>query len=130
MGVVSESASADAFSEDYYALYKVFKKSGPGPKNGEQYGAPFKEEDWADDNVVDFNVKSAQLEAPKAVTNTFTDQPQPLPVVNAFSNQLQPLFDDEIDEIFKGAFDIQPVLDQQHVNGYANFPQPLTEVFP
>ncbi|GLT29841.1 hypothetical protein SLA2020_046820 [Shorea laevis] len=35
--------------KDYYALYKVFKKSGPGPKNGEQYGAPFREEDWADD---------------------------------------------------------------------------------
>ncbi|KAA8537983.1 hypothetical protein F0562_027437 [Nyssa sinensis] len=34
--------------QDYYALYKVFKKSGPGPKNGEQYGAPFKEEDWED----------------------------------------------------------------------------------
>ena len=35
--------------QDYYALYKVYKKSGAGPKNGEQYGAPFKEEDWADD---------------------------------------------------------------------------------
>lgn len=33
---------------DYYALYKVFKKSGAGPKNGEQYGAPFKEEEWDD----------------------------------------------------------------------------------
>ncbi|XP_060173197.1 NAC domain-containing protein 17-like [Lycium barbarum] len=33
---------------EYYALYKVFKKSGPGPKNGEQYGAPFREEDWAE----------------------------------------------------------------------------------
>ncbi|GAB4845208.1 hypothetical protein Ancab_038619 [Ancistrocladus abbreviatus] len=32
--------------QDYYALYKVYKKSGPGPKNGEQYGAPFREEDW------------------------------------------------------------------------------------
>ncbi|KAE8685676.1 NAC domain-containing protein 17 [Hibiscus syriacus] len=28
---------------DYYALYKLYKKSGAGPKNGEQYGAPFKE---------------------------------------------------------------------------------------
>lgn len=37
------------FLQEYYALYKVFKKSGPGPKNGEQYGAPFREEDWADD---------------------------------------------------------------------------------
>ncbi|GAB2290429.1 hypothetical protein Dimus_024707 [Dionaea muscipula] len=35
--------------QDYYALCKVYKKSGPGPKNGEQYGALFKEEDWADD---------------------------------------------------------------------------------
>ncbi|XP_051118352.1 NAC domain-containing protein 17-like isoform X2 [Andrographis paniculata] len=40
--------------EGYYALYKAYKKSGPGPKNGEQYGAPFVEEDWAedDDNVL------------------------------------------------------------------------------
>ncbi|KAL0392304.1 UNVERIFIED_CONTAM: NAC domain-containing protein 17 [Sesamum radiatum] len=36
---------------EYYALYKVYKKSGPGPKNGEQYGAPFREEDWADDEI-------------------------------------------------------------------------------
>ncbi|MCD7470252.1 hypothetical protein HAX54_009972 [Datura stramonium] len=36
-------------AHDYYALYKVFKKSGLGPKNGEQYGAPFREEEWADD---------------------------------------------------------------------------------
>eukprot|EP01018_Ginkgo_biloba_P028936 Gb_22607 [translate_table: standard] len=26
--------------QDAYALCRVFKKSGPGPKNGEQYGAP------------------------------------------------------------------------------------------
>ncbi|KAF3338723.1 NAC domain-containing protein 17 [Carex littledalei] len=40
---------------DSYALYKLFKKSGSGPKNGEQYGAPFREEDWedeADDNAL------------------------------------------------------------------------------
>ncbi|KAM1686406.1 hypothetical protein FF1_034235 [Malus domestica] len=35
--------------QQYYALYKAYKKSGPGPKNGEQYGAPFREEDWVDD---------------------------------------------------------------------------------
>ncbi|CAH9085401.1 unnamed protein product [Cuscuta europaea] len=39
-------------SQDYYVLYKVFKKSGPGPKIGEEYGAPFKEEDWADDECL------------------------------------------------------------------------------
>ncbi|XWS21837.1 hypothetical protein CRYUN_Cryun30bG0089800 [Craigia yunnanensis] len=35
--------------KEYCALYKVYKKSGPGPKNGEQYGAPFKEETWDDE---------------------------------------------------------------------------------
>ncbi|XP_010543151.1 PREDICTED: NAC domain-containing protein 17-like [Tarenaya hassleriana] len=37
-------------AKDYYALYKLYKKSGAGPKNGEQYGAPFQEEEWADDD--------------------------------------------------------------------------------
>ncbi|WOL12386.1 NAC domain-containing protein [Canna indica] len=37
--------------QDYYALYKVFRKSGPGPKNGEQYGAPFREEEWDEEEV-------------------------------------------------------------------------------
>lgn len=71
--------------QDYYALYKVYKKSGAGPKNGEHYGAPFKEEDWADDEfqcvngmftpeipvkkhnevtLVDNFIQSAQLEPP------------------------------------------------------------------
>ncbi|KAL8491435.1 hypothetical protein ACS0TY_023166 [Phlomoides rotata] len=35
-------------AKEHYALYK---KSGPGPKNGEQYGALFREEDWSDDEV-------------------------------------------------------------------------------
>nr|AAM34769.1 nam-like protein 6 [Petunia x hybrida] len=39
-------------AHDYYALYKVFKKSGAGPKNGEQYGAPFREEDWDNDECL------------------------------------------------------------------------------
>lgn len=33
-------------AQDSYVLCRVFQKSGPGPKNGEQYGAPFREEDW------------------------------------------------------------------------------------
>ncbi|KAK8587672.1 hypothetical protein V6N13_086654 [Hibiscus sabdariffa] len=35
--------------QDSYMLYVVFKKDGVGPKNGAQYGAPFKEDDWSDD---------------------------------------------------------------------------------
>lgn len=35
-------------------LCRVFQKSGTGPKNGEQYGAPFIEEEWEDDDVAAF----------------------------------------------------------------------------
>ncbi|KAJ9177808.1 hypothetical protein P3X46_012980 [Hevea brasiliensis] len=38
------------FAQDAYVICSVFKKDGPGPKNGAQYGAPFKEEDWDDDD--------------------------------------------------------------------------------
>ncbi|MQL96351.1 hypothetical protein Taro_029033 [Colocasia esculenta] len=41
--------------QDSYALYKVYQKGGPGPRNGEQYGAPFQEE-WTDDDPIDDNV--------------------------------------------------------------------------
>lgn len=35
--------------KDAYVLCRIFQKSGTGPKNGEQYGAPFIEEEWEDD---------------------------------------------------------------------------------
>ncbi|OMO57145.1 No apical meristem (NAM) protein [Corchorus capsularis] len=37
-------------SQDTYVLCAVFKKDGVGPRNGAQYGAPFKEEEWSDDD--------------------------------------------------------------------------------
>ncbi|KAL4565920.1 hypothetical protein LXL04_030026 [Taraxacum kok-saghyz] len=42
-------------TQEHYVLYKIFKKSGPGPKNGEQYGAPFVEEEWSDDDCLDLD---------------------------------------------------------------------------
>lgn len=38
--------------QDAFVLCRIFQKSGTGPKNGEQYGAPFVEEEWDDDEVV------------------------------------------------------------------------------
>ncbi|EYU39671.1 hypothetical protein ABFS82_06G183400 [Erythranthe guttata] len=35
--------------QDAFVLCRVFQKSGSGPKNGEQYGAPFMEEEWEDE---------------------------------------------------------------------------------
>ncbi|KAK6136131.1 hypothetical protein DH2020_030104 [Rehmannia glutinosa] len=37
--------------QDAFVLCRVFQKSGTGPKNGEQYGAPFVEEDWEEDEL-------------------------------------------------------------------------------
>lgn len=39
------------WKKDAFVLCRVFQKSGSGPKNGEQYGAPFVEEEWLDDEL-------------------------------------------------------------------------------
>ncbi|KAF5197854.1 Nac domain [Thalictrum thalictroides] len=49
--LVDEELSQTGIAQDAFVLCRVFRKSGPGPKNGEQYGAPFLEEEW-DDNLV------------------------------------------------------------------------------
>ncbi|KAG1328150.1 protein CUP-SHAPED COTYLEDON 3 [Cocos nucifera] len=59
------------YSLDAYVLCKIFQKSGPGPKLGEQYGAPFNEEDWEDDLIVDNAVSFPCAPSPKPLD----DQP-------------------------------------------------------
>ncbi|KAI3917175.1 hypothetical protein MKX01_003624 [Papaver californicum] len=39
-------------TKDAFVLCRIFQKSGTGPKNGEQYGAPFIEEEWDEDVTV------------------------------------------------------------------------------
>nr|QSD99865.1 NAC family transcription factor [Melilotus albus] len=39
-------------AQNSYVVCKVFQKEGRGPKNGAQYGRPFNEEDWSDDDEV------------------------------------------------------------------------------
>ncbi|KAI9098482.1 hypothetical protein K1719_025107 [Acacia pycnantha] len=103
--------------KDYFALYKLYKKSGPGPKNGEQYGAPFNEEEWADDDFVDCNVKSADCEVP-------TQQHDVVPCVDTsnVNGPEQPLLDDEIEEIMKKLMDDESLLEQQNVNSNSAIP--------
>ncbi|CAN6476785.1 unnamed protein product [Victoria cruziana] len=48
-------------STDAYVICRIFQKSGPGPKNGEQYGAPFIEEEWEDDEVFDSEMPFALM---------------------------------------------------------------------
>jgi hypothetical protein len=84
------------FSKDAYVLCKIFKKSGLGPRIGEQYGAPFDENEWENLDVgtslFSFTpssvVEDPQLE--RSVLATATDiQEPPVP-----SQQSVPFSDD------------------------------------
>ncbi|XP_008779162.2 NAC domain-containing protein 53-like [Phoenix dactylifera] len=76
--------------QDTYVVCRIFKKNGPGPQNGAQYGAPFNEEEWEeeDDNMImlredgddDFNDAREQeqesLHINDFVRNQYTDNQQ------------------------------------------------------
>ncbi|CAH8281823.1 unnamed protein product [Eruca vesicaria subsp. sativa] len=60
--------------QDTYVLCVLFKKDGPGPRNGAQYGAPFKEEDWSEEEhqltgVAATNNAAIFLHGPNAETS-------------------------------------------------------------
>ncbi|KAK6938224.1 NAC domain [Dillenia turbinata] len=106
--------------QDYYVLYKVYKKSGSGPKNGEQYGAPFREEDWADEECAVANCTSTDEGYPSNVVN------DALPVnkgQDVGDNQLQPLDFDELLRRLITVDEHEPI--QISVNDYIH---PLPEV--
>ncbi|XP_059307593.1 NAC domain-containing protein 53-like isoform X4 [Lycium ferocissimum] len=49
--LIDEELDRAGIPQDAFVLCRVFQKSGAGPKNGEQYGAPFIEEEWEDDEL-------------------------------------------------------------------------------
>ncbi|MCD7451309.1 hypothetical protein HAX54_010928 [Datura stramonium] len=49
--LIDEELDRAGIRQDAFVLCRVFQKSGAGPKNGEQYGAPFIEEEWEDDEL-------------------------------------------------------------------------------
>lgn len=64
--------------QDACVLCKIFQKSGPGPKIGEQYGAPFNEDDWNEANgelsSFAFSVPPCALESSNGRLNTAGQQ--------------------------------------------------------
>nr|DAD48795.1 TPA_asm: hypothetical protein HUJ06_018732 [Nelumbo nucifera] len=50
--LVDEELELAGVLQDAYVLCRIFQKSGSGPKNGEQYGAPFIEEEWDENENV------------------------------------------------------------------------------
>ncbi|XP_006660391.1 uncharacterized protein LOC102710047 [Oryza brachyantha] len=41
--------ASTAIPQDSFVVCRIFQKAGPGPQNGAQYGAPFVEEEWEED---------------------------------------------------------------------------------
>ncbi|KAL1187834.1 NAC domain-containing protein 53 [Cardamine amara subsp. amara] len=52
--LVYEDLEKTGVQQDAYVLCRIFQKSGSGPKNGEQYGAPFVEEEWEEEDDMTF----------------------------------------------------------------------------
>ncbi|CAH2054196.1 unnamed protein product [Thlaspi arvense] len=52
--LVDEELEKAGVQQDAYVLCRIFYKSGTGPKNGEQYGAPFVEEEWEEEDDMTF----------------------------------------------------------------------------
>lgn len=99
--------------QDAFVICKIFEKSGMGPKIGEQYGAPFKEEDWEDDadleaSVAAFPFLPCQQPAvqssndnnistsipdhiPRSVAATTITEPVPAPVAATTITELVPV---------------------------------------
>ncbi|CAN6218207.1 unnamed protein product [Urochloa humidicola] len=67
--LLTDALPPSAQGRESYALYKLFQKSGAGPKNGEQYGAPFREEDWLDDDEEGVTADAAANSVPSSSNN-------------------------------------------------------------
>ncbi|CAD6265097.1 unnamed protein product [Miscanthus lutarioriparius] len=46
-----EGDDAAGIPQDSFVVCRIFQKAGPGPQNGAQYGAPFVEEEWEEDDA-------------------------------------------------------------------------------
>ncbi|CAN8298824.1 unnamed protein product [Cochlearia groenlandica] len=70
--------------QDTYVVCVLFKKDGLGPRNGAQYGAPFKEEEWSDEEQLNavpvtnnpINHQGPNKETSPAVASTSSHDPK------------------------------------------------------
>ncbi|KAE8673925.1 NAC domain-containing protein 53 [Hibiscus syriacus] len=85
--------------DDGYVLCVLFNKDGKGPKNGAQYGAPFKEDDWTDDD--DSPSPVSVPEAADGGTSYFTDDLSADPTTSDCP-QIPPVADAMVEEISCG----------------------------
>lgn len=91
--LVDKDISSSDVKLDNCVLCKIFKKSGAGPKIGEQYGAPFNEEEWNDLN----GAPSVPHSAPGSSNGVLNSAGQQLPVSDDGEVSLSPLSENNVE---------------------------------
>jgi hypothetical protein len=61
--LTDEDLAKSGIVQDAFVLCRVFRKSGSGPKNGEQYGAPFVEAEWENEEEEELAILSKDQSA-------------------------------------------------------------------
>ncbi|XP_062005499.1 NAC domain-containing protein 82-like [Rosa rugosa] len=106
--------------QDSYVLCMVFQKDGIGPRSNKQYGAPFKEEDWTDDEVETDVVPYVNMSEPNLVhANMHEPEPDPDQVL-VNSNITEP---DLVYGNLPDPYLVHPNMPQSDL-GCANMPEP------
>ncbi|WCJ34947.1 NAC domain containing protein 82 [Euphorbia peplus] len=82
--------------QDSYVLCSVFEKDGPGPRNGAQYGAPFNEEEWDDDDVGEVNGVDVVSCAIMAAALRPTNQSHAVALPSTTSNSVAEVPDNQV----------------------------------
>ncbi|KAJ4966997.1 hypothetical protein NE237_018846 [Protea cynaroides] len=118
-----ENRVAAPVIQDEYVLCKIFEKSGPGPKNGEQYGAPYREEDWEDDDISN-SLASSSVPDPGSSSLALAEEHTPLREDNDIVSPLA-VFDKDDGDLISNpnngneSMDKSNVDENSHLDGYA-----------
>uniref|UniRef100_A0A0E0GF16 NAC domain-containing protein n=1 Tax=Oryza nivara TaxID=4536 RepID=A0A0E0GF16_ORYNI len=72
-------------TQDLHVVCRIFQKNGSGPQNGAQYGAPYLEEDWEEEDDAIENMPASGAFAEMAATQEY--QPEITPVKAQGSNE-------------------------------------------
>ncbi|KAF8075429.1 hypothetical protein N665_1094s0010 [Sinapis alba] len=120
-----------AAPQDAFVLCRIFQKSGTGPKNGEQYGAPYLEEEWEEDRMTFVPEQDALSEGLAVDDDVYLDideKPENLMVYDAIPVQSNYCHGESSNNVESGNYEdsgnkIQPGSSVVDSGGY--FEQPI-----
>ncbi|KAI3705225.1 hypothetical protein L1987_75459 [Smallanthus sonchifolius] len=104
--------------QDAFVLCRIFRKSGPGPKNGEQYGAPLVEEEWEDEDLAMNPKQDFAEELPVDIDDAYLDADDLEQIFGSYMPEEHPLPQLEFhqgDDVSSGVVSTETVDDPQNL---------------